>query len=135
MQTKLIEATQSADAGPNWGKFCVARFDSEWAQSSHIGGPLGDQRPLLAQCGWGRDMLWVLDCQTGEGAYFKPGGYACADLEKHRIWVCPLFEPFLEWLYGQDLSDLAALPELVELPGAPAALSGYRRPGPVAAGG
>jgi hypothetical protein len=128
MQTRIIEATQKADEGPNWGKFCVARFDTEWAQPSAIGYPgLG----LLDQCGWSRKHLWVLDCQTGEGAFFKPGGYAQYDLnEKHKIWVCPLFEPFLEWLYEQDLSDLNALPDLVELSGAPAALSGYRRPGP-----
>jgi hypothetical protein len=129
MQTRLIEATQG-EGGPNWGKFCVARFDSEWAQPSSVGIP---DSSLLRRCGWGPGHLWVLDCQTGEGAFFKPGGWAAADLNKHRIWVCPLFEPFLDWLYGQDLSDLDALPGVVELPGAPFALSGYRRPGPAGA--
>lgn len=74
--------------------------------------------------------MWVLDLQTGEGAFFRPGGYAAADLEKHRVWVCPLFEPFLEWLYRQDLTDLGQLPRLVELPDAEFAMRGYRRAGP-----
>jgi hypothetical protein len=38
-----------------------------------------------------------------------------------------MFEPFLTWLYAQDLSDLQALPDYVELPDAPFALAGYRR--------
>jgi hypothetical protein len=41
-----------------------------------------------------------------------------------------MFEPFLEWLYAQDLSDLGALPRLVELPDAEFSFSGYRRSGP-----
>lgn len=88
-------------------------------------------RPLLAQLGWGPEHLWVLDLQTGEGAYFRPGGYAKADLDRHKIWVCPMFEPFLTWLYKQDLSDLDALPAGVELTEdeAPSAMHGYRRGG------
>lgn len=46
--------------------------------------------------------------------------------EKHKIWVCPLYEPFLEWLYRQDVRDLGKLPDHVTLE-APAALWGYRR--------
>jgi hypothetical protein len=130
VETKLIEVTQGAERGFNWGKFLLGRFDHEWMHPSAVGED--SRRPLLYQCGWTRATghLWVLDLQTGEGAFFRPGGSAHADLEKHRIWVCPMFEPFLEWLYAQDLSDLRALPPLVELPDAPAALSGYRRPGP-----
>jgi hypothetical protein len=47
------------------------------------------------------------------------------------VWVCPMFEPFLEWLYTQDTSVLERLPTVVELPEAPAAaaLAGYRRAG------
>jgi hypothetical protein len=135
MNTRLIEATSD---GGNWGKFMVARFDREWARQSEVSMVLrGKARPesepasptpLLHRCGWAVDHLLVVDLQTGEGAIFKPGGLAGADLLKHRIWVCPLFEPFLGWLYRQDLDDLARLPEVVELE-APLEMQGYRREG------
>jgi hypothetical protein len=52
------------------------------------------------------------------------------------IWVCPLFEPFLEWLYERYREagelDLDELPDVVELPGAEFAFHGHRRPGPEA---
>jgi len=124
MKTKIIEATN----GPlNWGKFMVSRFDHEWQVASSV-----DTRfksPLLQKIGWDRSMIWVADLQTMEAAAFSPGAVARSDLNKHQIWVCPLFEPFLEWLYEQDLSDLSALPDLVDLPSAPFNLRGYRRPG------
>lgn len=126
MKLHVIEAIHSRERPGNWGKFAVGRPDEEWdwrsaADSLDV--------PLLRLLGWGPDHLWVFDLQTGEGAFFRPAGYAAADLEKHRIWVCPLFEPFLEWLYKQDLTDLGALPRLVELPDAEFAFSGYRRSG------
>lgn len=136
VQTWIFEATQAdvlmTESGPaNWGKFLVARMDSEWARISVVSpGPV---RSLLAHCGWDYRFLWVMDLQTGEGALFRPGGSARADLEKHKIWVCPLFGPFLEWLYAQDLSDMDRLPQRVELPDAPFAVWGHRRPGPAAA--
>ncbi len=126
MKTRIIEAW---NPGPvNWGKFLLGRFDSEWSHRTAIEG--GDDLPLLrTHCGWGNDHLLVLDLATGEGAVFKPGGHAAADLNrKHRIWVCPLFEPFLAWLYEQDLTDLDALPATVVLSAAPQ-LFGYRRQG------
>jgi hypothetical protein len=104
-----------------------------------LGVEVGEEPPpetprprLLTACGWTPKHVWVLDLQTGEGAFFAPGGLASADLEKHRVWVCPMFEPFLTWLYKQDLSDLDALPGLVNFTQeeAPFAMSGYRRPGP-----
>lgn len=123
MLTHIIEATN----GINWGKFIVARFDAEeWRKRSPIS---GSAMPLLRETGWDPDFVWVLDLQTGEGALFRPGGLAGADLNRHKIWVCPLYEPFLCWLYQQDLSDLSALPETVQLPEAEPALYGYRRPG------
>lgn len=148
MKTKIIEASNDF----NWGKFLLGRMDEEWKLRSGLfdvarqvtDDVLGDgsyddmhapnyarpgTRPLLAQLGWGPEHLWVLDLQTGEGAFFKPGGYAKNDLDKHAIWVCPLFEPFLGWLYQQDLSDLDALPACVTIEARPA-LQGYRRPGP-----
>ncbi len=122
----LIEAT----SGPrNWGKFAVGRPDMDaWARYSVVD-PTAT-RPLLAARGWTLEHLWVLDLQTGEGAYFRPGGYAPDDLNKHRIWVCPLFEPFLAWLYTQDTTELDALPEHIDLPHAEFQAAGYRRRGP-----
>lgn len=124
MQIKFIEATN----GPqNWGKFMITRFDSEWSERSAV----EPSQPLIAGRGWSREHIFITDLQTGEGAMFRPGGYARHDLGKHQIWVCPLFEPFLEWLYKQDLSDLDALPAHVDLPEAEFMMSGYRRAGPV----
>ena len=127
METKLIEATQGIRGGFNWGKFCVARFDAEWERPAAIDDSAAS---LLLRCGWGPRHVWVLDLQTGEGAFFQPPGSAHADLQSHGIWVCPMFEPFLTWLYQQDLSDLGELPDIVEIPDAPGAMAGYRRPGP-----
>ena len=129
MITKIIEAT-NYPRGMNWGKFMVAKFDNdEWLRNSKI--PECDNgRPMLPQLGWcSKRHFWVLDLQTGEGALFAWGGLPIADLESHKIWVCPLFQPFLEWLYQQDLNDIAKLPDTVELPNAESALYGYRRKG------
>lgn len=124
MKLHVVEAAGNG----NWGKFAVGRpGPGEWAWRSTVGDA---GAPLLTQVGWGREHVWVWDLQTGEGAIFRPGGYAKADLEKHRVWVCPLFAPFLEWLYTQDLSDLDQLPRLVDLAGAEFAFTGYRRRGP-----
>lgn len=127
MKTKFIEATN----GPqNWGKFMLGRLEPhEMARTSAVMGG-GEPYRLLRQIGWNLDAIFVFDLQTREGAAFIPGGLAAADLAKHRIWVCPLFEPFLTWLYTQDLSDLDRLPALIDLPDAPFAFSGYRRQGP-----
>lgn len=127
MRTYRFEASN----GANWGKFCVAVMDTEWTWRSTVDDLPGS---LLARRGWSRSHLWVLDLQTGEGALFLHGGYARADLGKHQIWVCPLFEPFLAWLYRQDPRDFERLSEhAVELPPAPVILYGHRRPGPTAA--
>lgn len=123
MKTKIIEVTN----GPrNWGKFALCRFDSEWEYESKVGPGF----KLLAARGWSREHLLVLDLETGEGAMFRPGGYAAYDLDKHAIWVCPMYQPLLEWLYKQDLSDLDRLPDTVDLPDAEFLMQGHRRPGP-----
>lgn len=125
MRTYLFEATN----GPrNWGKFLVGVPDVEWSWRSNV----EESSPaLLARLGWGPGHIWVFDLATGEGACFRHGGYAKADLDKHRIHVCVLFEPFLQWLYAQDLDRLPELSQrVVDLPDAPFALWGYRRPGP-----
>jgi hypothetical protein len=139
MITKIIEATHGPDG--NWGKFMLMRFDSEWAYQSQlptrnlhpIEAALFRASPLLSKVGWSHKHLIVFDLQTGEGAIFYPGGHASYDLnQKHKIWVCPMFEPFLNWLYKQDLSDLTALPSVVTFTHEEAefAMSGYRRKGP-----
>jgi len=113
--------------GLNWGKFAVGRLQSELAWNSSL--PGYEHRNLLQQLGYNSTDIWVLDLQTCEGAAFRHGGHAAADLNKHAIWVCPMYEPFLRWIYKQDVSDLAALPRYVDLPDAESALWGYRRPG------
>jgi hypothetical protein len=130
MITKIIEVTN----GPqNWGKFLVGRFDAEeWTRRSRViekSEPALAHIPLLHHIGQDHRQLLVLDLQTCEGAMFLPGGFPKADLEKHKIWICPMFEPFLEWLYKQDLSVLDKLPDHIDLPDAPFAFSGYRREG------
>lgn len=132
MKVKLIEVTN----GFNWGKFLVAGFDAdEWGYRSQIDTMAGSTGVLplrlLPALGWSADHFWFLDLQTGEGAMFRHGGMARADLDKHRVWVCPMAEPTLAWLYRQDLTDLDALPALVEFTEAeaPSAMQGYRRQG------
>jgi hypothetical protein len=48
-----------------------------------------------------------------------------------------MYEPFLTWLYRQDLTDLDALPDLVNLTEqeAPSAMRGHRRTGGATVGG
>lgn len=122
MIAKFIEATDATEF--NWGKFALIRFgEKEWAYRSAM-----NDLPLLATRGWSHHHIYVMDIQTGEGAYFYPHGLASADLnDSHQIWVCPMFEPFLEWLYKQDLTDLEALPSVVNLGKVPTALKGHRR--------
>lgn len=141
METVFIEATNTRSGGVNWGKFLIGRFTpEEWSRSSTVTDDyrrstgsisLAQEigRPLLGQIGWSSYHITVMDLQTGEGAIFRPGGLASADLNKHRIHVCVLFEDFLTWLYHQDLSDLQALPRVVNLD-TESALYGYRRKGP-----
>jgi hypothetical protein len=132
VKTKFIEATDATRF--NWGKFAVCRFEAEeWSRRAAVyeldAIPEARTMPLLASRGWGPETLLVLDLETGEGAMFRPGGLAPADLMKHQIWVCPMFEPFLAWLYAQDLTDIDALPGVVDLGTVPTAMQGYRRPG------
>lgn len=118
MKLHFVEVTD----GGFWGKFAVGKpSDEEWRTRSELDGGL-----LFPNRGWSRDHVWVLDLQTGEGACFLPGGVAKADLDRHRIQVCHMFEPFLAWLYTQDLRCLDSLPALVHLTGA---TGNTRRPG------
>jgi hypothetical protein len=125
MKLRIIEAHGN---GLNWGKFAVGQMtDEEWDTRSAIE---PDGRQLMASIGyWSRDWLWVLDLQTGEGIFVQPRGRAQYALDKHKVWVCPLYEPFLDWLIENYTDDVDALPREVELPNAPAAMYGYRRAG------
>jgi hypothetical protein len=125
MIVKMIEVTNN---DLNWGKFMLLRPDTEWSRLPTM--DPSSRTPLLRQIGWTPEHVWVLDLQTGEGACFRPGGIARADLLKHKIWCCPMYEPFLEWLYRQDLADITALPDMVNLSDAKFEMWGYRRPGP-----
>lgn len=112
MHTRLVEALSE---GKN-GHFMVARFNcEEWTR-----GAAKTDRSVLLSRGWSLRHLFVLDVTTGEGFLTLHGGDAHADCERHQIWVTSLFEPFLAWLYEQDLLDLGdeleALPEFVALP-------------------
>lgn len=119
MKTVFVEATSRK---ANWGKFMVGVFDqAELARKSSV-----DGSSMVWGRGWGPGHVLVVDLQTGEGAIFKMGGFAKADLEKHNIWVCVIFERFLEWLYEQP--DPMNLPPLVEIE-VPIAFAGYRRNG------
>lgn len=122
MITKFIEA-QSEEG--NWGKFLIGWFDAdEQDRPSQI-----LPGSLLTNVGWDPGQILVLDLQTCEGVILPHGGHAHNDLAKHKIWVCPLFEPFLEWLYEQQPLAIDNLPDVVKLSGVPLQLAGYRRPG------
>jgi hypothetical protein len=128
VRTKIIEANHPI----NWGKFMLGVWDAaEWRHPSGVH-PEQGFGSLLNACGWTRDHFMLFDLQTGEGAVFifNPTGLARADLEKHRVWVCPQFEPFLAWLYKQPREKVLALdlPSVVDLDG-PGEMYGYRRGG------
>lgn len=138
MITRFIEATQKTD-NYNHGKFMVARFDADEAKA------------MTAMPGYEEWSLWriggqrklhpgttlVVDLQTGEGAAFSlkgswPGA-AKYDLDAHKIWVCPMYEHFLGWLYRQGLGDgagdITTLPRYVEIDTLEGSVAGYRRDG------
>ncbi len=147
MKSNFIEVTNAGDGGGiNWGKFLLMQFGPEEYSYKSVVDKGGTQSPdipvelrgigLLRAIGWDSAAIWVLDLQTQEGAAFHvtPRGYVAADLDKHRIWVCPMYEPFLNWLYKQTKelrADVTLLPSLVKLTEeeAPSAMSGYRRGG------
>lgn len=121
MDVHFVEATN----GPqNWGKFAVCRFtDDEWKVLSQV-----DGRPLLAGRGWSREHTLIVDLQTGEGAFF-PEWVHKSDLDKHAIWVCPMFEHALLKILAGDHDPMKTEP-LIDFPDAPFEYAGYRRGGP-----
>ena len=133
METKFIEATNVDAGGINWGKFMVGLFTAEeWNRRSAV----REHRSMLDDRGWTGHHIFVMDLQTGEGAMFRHGGLARADLRKHGIWRCPLFEPFLAWLYDQPLESLMNLPAHVKIEDAQClAFVGPNAPGALREGG
>ncbi len=140
MDLKFVEAGHPPDEhgiGGNWGKFAVGRWTTdELREPTRFPGCEGQK--IVNLSGWGRDHIWVFDLQTGEAARFHTNNPIPVDvphqLRKHKIWVCPMFEPFLVWLWGHitaaGFNWWEALPRTVELPDAPFDFAGYRRPGP-----
>lgn len=147
MITKLIEATNTNKF--NFGKFLVGRFDEAERRRRSVltdesDDQLGIDRTRYSLIGLSYktgDETLVLDLQTGEGVLLPPrrawprsehrrAAFVHEVLNRHKVWVCPLYEPFLAWLMGQDVSDLNALPDVVRtLPDEACDLAGYRRPG------
>jgi hypothetical protein len=136
MKTKIIQVTNN---DLNWGKFLVGEFDErEWDVPCAF--PEGSTISMMRARGMHKDQYLVLDLETKEGAVFGLTGSSRADLnDKHRIWVCPMYEPFLEWLYasyrdylshiGTNLDWLERLPASLDLKDAEFAMAGYRRQG------
>lgn len=126
MKYKFVEATQSDHF--NYGKFMVSSFDEDdFAYQSKI----VENHSLLIVCGWEINrFLMVTDLQTGEGAIFlvRKGASVKMDLENHKIWVCPMYEPFLQWLYDYYDGNIDNIPSYLEIE-AEAFIYGYRRPG------
>jgi hypothetical protein len=138
MIARIVEFTNGFLSTSQSWKFMVAQFDDqEWDQKSALP-EASPYTSLLAQIGHDRYHLWVLDLQTCEGACFRPGGNAHADLEKHAIWVCPMYEIFLGWLYRHPefWQSVQSLPPLIVDKGqealAASGWAGHRRPGPQA---
>jgi hypothetical protein len=133
MKTHFLEATND---DLNWGKFLVCIYDDEEKSYKSQMCPDLFGRPLLVSTGRGRPSFWLLDLQTGEGAEFYPPAPKDAftakfDLDKHAVWVCPMYEPTLVWLYqNSHLVFGGGLPGKINLPNAEFSFRGYRRPGP-----
>ncbi len=144
MELKFVEAGHPVDAqtgfGGNWGKFAVGRWSNEeLREKTKFPGCEGQYITSLR--GHGMTHVWLFDLQTGEGARFHTNNPIPVDvrsqLKDHQIWVCPMFEPFMVWLWHHmtvtGLDWWEHLPRTIELPDAPFDTAGYRRAGPDAA--
>lgn len=116
MDTRFIEASTYI----NHGKFMVARFDHE-ERLATTALPGMEGQPLFMNSGGLRrlnpDRTLVVDLQTGEGAEFSLSGgrqeAKWALEQKHpRLWICPLFAPFLGWLFDFNIDGLVPLTDL-----------------------
>ena len=133
MDSRLIEA----ENGGNWGKFMVGQWthaDLEQRSLVAVGEPLLGRTEGNLRKGQidPRRARLVFDLQTKKGGLFEPdpAGDSNADLEASGLWVCPLFAPFLAWLYERGQAPVASLPSIFNLPPAQSKLQGYKRPGP-----
>lgn len=94
----IIHFIETSHGGTgNWGKFMLARFErEEWEQHSSL--PEATESRLLSGRGWAPGHLLFLNLETGEGTMLSPraGASVHADLNKHKVWICPMAEPFLE---------------------------------------
>lgn len=119
MKTKIIEATN----GVAYGKFLIGLYDNEWLIRPAINETIDDPdlhtgMPVLRQEGWGPQSFLFQDLSNpGNGSIFRhnAAGHARDDVEQKNITVCWLFVEVLQWLYGQNIDDLDALPSLVQL--------------------
>ncbi len=135
MDTKFVEVGHGPSGG-NWGKFMIARYTAnELLEPTQFPGCEGQR--IVSLRGSGRHHIWVMDLATGEGARFPvdlgghPGATARKHLDDHQIWVCPLFEPFIGWLYDFSSANPNTwwdeLPRTIEIPEAGFAFAGFRR--------
>lgn len=132
MDTKFVEAGRPAPNHGNWGKFVVARYTTDELHAPTRFPGCEGQR-VVSLRGNGAQHIWVLDLATGEGFRVPVSErHAFSALEQHQVWVCPLFEPFLEWLLtyiaGHPSDWWDTLPRTVELPDATFEMRGHRRP-------
>ena len=130
MDTRFIEASN----GVNYGKFMVARFDMEETLRKTAMPEAVGTESFFSYAGLRRmtpERTLVMDLQTGEGAEFSLRGgrqeAAWALRERHpKLWVCPLFPPFLGWLFDfvqtqpdprRHELDLESIPNFIDLTG------------------
>jgi hypothetical protein len=140
MDTCFVEATN----GFNHGKFMVGRLTAEEAQAtSNLPGLEGEW--LFHNSGGRRrftpDRTLIVDLQTGEGCEFSLERHGLPHAEqaswelndRHKIWVCPLFEPFVRWLavWASEHENwtIGQIPNLIDLKDAKFAFAGHRREG------
>ena len=101
----------------------IGLYDEEWLIRPAINETIDDpemqvEMPLLRQEGWSvRSFLFQDLSNPGNGSIFQHGGGrdARADVEAKNISVCWLYAETLQWLYGQSIDDLEALPQLLQL--------------------
>ena len=120
MITHFIEASD----GVAHGKFMLGRLGGhELGLRSAL--PGFEEQRLLRVGGLRRlndRSTLVVDLQTGNGAaFFISRGLWSADLQRTGpIHVCPMFRPFLKWLYEQKvphppITAICDLPRYVEI--------------------
>jgi hypothetical protein len=87
--------------------------------------------PAPAPPRWNTSNILVLDLETKEGLVLPSNTYNPLGLldDKHDIWVCPMFRPFLVWLCLQEYTSVTELPDFVALPTDESEMFGHRANG------